>query len=210
MIPYGFFLSKHLVYMMTLKICTLFCFLWVAMRSTPVSLTGNHPGNKLKIIATQVKPFIQSRHFNSSVCFLIDLSENSGRNRFFVFDLQKDSVVDKGLVTHGSCNTLFQSEVKFSNKSGCGCSSSGRYKVGNRYNGRFGAAYKLIGLDSSNSRAYDRAIVLHAHSCVPDKESYPTQICNSQGCTTVSPGFLKKISTLINNSEKPILMWVFQ
>ena len=63
--------------MMTLKICTLFCFLWVAMRSTPVSLTGNHPGNKLKIIATQVKPFIQSRHFNSSVCFLIDLSEKS-------------------------------------------------------------------------------------------------------------------------------------
>jgi hypothetical protein len=168
------------------------------------------PGGKLKPLAMQAKDFARQKGFNTSTCFLLDLSISSGRNRFFVFDMDKDSIVDKGLVTHGHCNNVIQRVVKFSNKPGCGCSSSGRYKVGKKYHGNFGTAYKLVGLDNTNSNAEKRAVVMHSHSCVPDTECYPQEICRSEGCTTVSPAFLKRLEAVIARSEKPVLMWVFQ
>ncbi len=178
-------------------------FLTGALASTP------GPEKKLRPIAAQARDFARERGFNTSVCFLLDLSISSGRNRFFVFDMQKDSILDQGLVTHGHCNNIAQRLVKFSNKPGCGCSSSGRYRVGKKYQGNFGTAYKLAGLDKTNSNAEKRAVVMHSHSCVPDTECYPQEICRSEGCTTVSPGFLKRISLILTTSEKPVLMWVF-
>jgi hypothetical protein len=165
---------------------------------------------KLKLIASQARDFVKQQRYNLSICFLVDLSLNSGLSRFFVFDLAKDSVVEKGLVAHGHCKELIQHSIKFSNDPGCNCSSAGRYKVSSKYAGRFGTAYKLIGLDSSNSNAYSRAIVLHGHSCIPDIESYPDPICRSEGCPTVSPAFLKNLSSRIDVSANPILLWVFQ
>jgi hypothetical protein len=172
----------------------------------------DNKNSNLKIIGTgsAAKEFVRIKGFNRSLCFLLDLSAHSGKNRFFVFDLRKDSVLYSGLVTHGSCNSLFQHSARFSNEQGCGCSSYGKYKVSGKYSGRFGTAYKLVGLDSSNSNVYERAIVLHSHSCVPDTESYPDPICNSQGCPTVSLVFLKKLSGVIDTAKKPILLWVFQ
>src|SRR5688500_17819209 len=48
--------------------------------------------------------FAKQHGYNTNTCFLIDMSIESGKNRFFVYDLKKDSVVDAGLVTHGSCD----------------------------------------------------------------------------------------------------------
>ncbi|MES2329457.1 MAG: murein L,D-transpeptidase catalytic domain family protein [Bacteroidota bacterium] len=158
----------------------------------------------------EAKIFCRNNAYDTSVCFLIDLSVHNGRKRFFVFDMQKKKVLRSGLVTHGSCNTRYLSQVQYSNKPGCGCSSYGKYKVGGLYKGSFGDAYKLYGLDSSNSNAYNRYIVLHSHSCVPDAEIYPNQICNSQGCATVSPAFLKELEVVIAKKKKPILLWVLQ
>src|SRR5689334_5332792 len=69
--------------------------------------------------------------FSTSYCFLIDLELPSGKNRFFIYDLKNDKVISSGLVAHGSCNTYFLDKVWFSNLPGCGCSSSGLYKIGN-------------------------------------------------------------------------------
>jgi hypothetical protein len=124
--------------------------------------------------------------------------------------MQKQTVVKSGLVTHGDCNTRYLSQVEYSNKPGCGCSSYGKYRVGGLYRGIFGDSYKLYGLDSSNSNAYNRYIVMHSHKCVPDTEIFPNQICNSQGCTTVSPDFLKELKDLIAKKKRPVLLWVLQ
>ncbi len=74
-----------------------------------------------------------------------------------------------------------------------GCSSLGKYKIGEKYRGQYGKSYKLYGLENTNSNAYKRAIVLHGFSCVPDEEIYPGVVCNSLGCAMVSispqPGF---------------------
>jgi hypothetical protein len=157
----------------------------------------------------EAKQFCKRNGYDTSVVFLLDLSLHNGCKRFFICDLKTGTVQNSGLVTHGSCNTRYLSKVLFNNVSGGGCSSSGKYKVGAFYKGNFGDAYKLYGLDSSNSNAYERYIVLHSHSCVPDNEIFPDQICNSQGCTTVSPAFLKELEKVIVKKKKPILMWVF-
>jgi hypothetical protein len=147
--------------------------------------------------------------FNSSFCFLVDMRLPSGKNRFFVYDLQRDSVLLSGLVAHGSGGRNFSAEPVFSNVVGSGCSSLGRYRVGYAYAGQFGPAYKLYGLDTSNSRAFARNVVLHSYKGVPERETDPQAICNSLGCPMVAPGFLNSLRPLIEGAKKPICLWIF-
>lgn len=166
--------------------------------------------DKILLKANQAKQFAIAKKFDSTICFLIDMSEESGKKRFFIVDLQKDSVLNSGLVTHGSCGQRWLTGREYGNAVGCGCTSLGRYKVGSPYKGTFGLAYKLHGLDSSNSNAFKRYVVLHSHECVPDNELDPYPLCQSQGCPTVSPGFLKELATIIDKRSKPVLLWIYQ
>lgn len=154
------------------------------------------------------KQFVHKNNYNNSFCFLIDLSLPSGRNRFFIYDFKKDTIVQSGLVTHGNCNQYWLEGRQYGNTVGCGCSSLGRYKVGKYYYGKFGLAYKLHGLDSTNNKAFERFVVLHSHACVPDTET-KEDICQSNGCPTVSPSFLQVLQAKINASPKPVLLWMY-
>lgn len=154
------------------------------------------------------KRFTSVNKFNTQVCFLIDMNIESGKDRFFVYDMKSDSVLTTGLVTHGSCHQNWLAGRKYGNTVGCGCTSLGKYKIGNPYYGRFGLAYKLYGLDTSNSHAYDRFVVLHSMQCVAEDEVYPYPICQSDGCPAVSPGFLEKLASMINLSSRPVLLWI--
>ena len=164
---------------------------------------------RLKQFAQKLKVFAGSKKFNTEVCFLADMQMHSGKKRFFVYDLKKDSILYSGLVAHGSCNTRFLLNSRFSNISGGGCSSVGRYVVSYKYNGRFGSAFKLKGMDSTNSNAFERNVVLHAYGCVPDVEPYPFPICNSLGCPMVSYAFLNKLENEISRSKKPVVLYMF-
>lgn len=164
---------------------------------------------KLEEKITASKTFTKEKGYNTSICFLIDMSKHSGANRFVVYDLEKDSVLNSAPVTHGRCNENWLEGRKYGNEVGCGCTSLGKYKIGYAYQGRFGLAYKLHGLDKTNNKAFDRFVVLHAHECVPDK-AVTEDICQSDGCPTVSPGFLKYLKTMINGSKKPVLLWIYE
>jgi len=164
---------------------------------------------KLKKKLTEAISFIKKNGYNESVCFFIDMTLPSGQNRFFVYDVPKDSIQRSGLVTHGRCNEMWLEGRKYSNVPGCGCSSLGKYKVGYSYNGTFGLAFKLYGLDTTNYNAFKRYVVLHSHECVPETE-VQDEICQSNGCPTVSPGFLQELNPIIRQSSKPILLWIFE
>jgi hypothetical protein len=178
-----------------------------SIQSTTVSPSAHF--TKLRQKALVVRDYIIKGGYNSYTCFLIDMSLPSGSNRFFIYNLQKDSVLASGLVTHGRCNQYWLQGRRYSNGVGSGCTSTGRYKVGVAYQGRFGLAFKLHGLDSSNSNAYKRYVVLHAHECVPQKETV-AEICQSDGCPTVSPAFLQQLKQYIHHSGKPVLLWIFE
>lgn len=166
-----------------------------------------------KKLATQGKlamAYCKKHGLSTTICCLIDMDIPSGRNRFFVYNMATDSIICAGLVAHGSCNESFLSTPLFSNTSGSGCSALGKYKIGYAYTGRFGKAYKLYGLDSSNSNAFNRNIVLHSYYLVPDKELYPLPICNSLGCAMVSENYLNVLANTIKAAKKPLLLWMFQ
>lgn len=165
---------------------------------------------KARAKATLLRSYIARKRFSTRYSFLIEMGVPSGTNRFYVFDLKGDSILLEGLVTHGRCNQNWLEGRKYGNEVGCGCTSIGRYQVGASYQGRFGLAYKLHGLDSSNSNAFKRFVVLHAHECVPENEVHPEPICQSDGCPTVSPGFLLKLKSFIDKADKPILMWIYE
>lgn len=160
--------------------------------------------------AAKVKEFVTQNNYNNKVCFLIDMRIESGANRFFVYDLIKDSLLNAGLVTHGRCNQTWLTGRKYGNEVGCGCTSLGKYKIGASYKGKFGLAYKLHGLESTNKNAYKRFVVLHSHTCVPDQEVDPAPICQSDGCPTVSLPFLQLLAGIIDKSDKPVLLWIYQ
>jgi len=163
----------------------------------------------IKTKVEEAKTFIKAKSYNDQICFLVDMNLPSGQNRFFVYDLKKDTVKNAGMVTHGRCNQQWLEERRYSNEEGSGCTSLGKYKIGNSYIGRFGLAYKLYGLDKTNSNAFNRYVVLHAHDCVPETE-VKDEICQSEGCPTVSPNFLQELKPIIKESSKPILLWIFE
>ena len=164
----------------------------------------------INILTQKVNNYAIQNDLSTEYCFMVDMSLPSGRNRFFIYDLKKNMVINSGLVSHGSCNETFLARPKFSNESKSGCSSLGKFKVGEFYTGKYGKSFRLYGLDNCNSNAYRRAVVIHGYDCVPDEEIYPRVLCNSLGCVMVSYKFFDKISALIRKSEKPIVLWIYQ
>lgn len=153
--------------------------------------------------------FCRENNLNNEAAIFIDLGLHSGYNRCFVVRLSDGSIRLKGLVTHGSGKSgLAPGEREYSNEAGSLLSSLGKYKTGASYNGQFGLAFKLYGLEATNSNAFSRFVVLHGHECVPATET-GSPICQSWGCPTVSPAYLLQLQKVINSSPKPMLIWVF-
>ena len=170
------------------------------------------PG-RLKRQADKIREYAEANNFSMEYCFLVDMSIASGKNRFFVYNMRKDSLEFSALVSHGFGSTIKDGtgtdNLVFSNMPYSFKTSLGKYKVGKPYKGEFGLSYKLYGLDTSNNRALERAIVLHADQHVPEQETYPAKIYQSAGCPTVSPNFLTILGSFIKSSKKPILMWIY-
>jgi hypothetical protein len=161
--------------------------------------------------AAFIKEYAKANGFNDEYCFLIDMSLPSGKKRFFVYNIKKGAVEYSSLVAHGfgSDKRNGSDELEFSNLNGSYKTSLGKYKIGSSYTGVFGLAYKLYGLDSSNSKAYERSIVLHSEAHVPESETYPNRICESAGCPMVNSSFLSILGQYIRPSKKPVLLWIY-
>jgi len=165
---------------------------------------------KLKSEVTEIRSFLgKTSKYNSEVAFFLDMKVESGKNRFFIYDLKHSKLLEKGLVGHGfGSETGIQGKLQFSNEKGSNCSSLGKYAIGSSYSGRFGKAYKLYGLDKTNSNAFDRNVVLHKYEDVPFKEQfYP--ICNSLGCPMVNEKFFSVLEKRIDTSKKKIILVIY-
>lgn len=167
--------------------------------------------DRLKKQAAFIEAYAKANNFSSEYVFLLDMSIPSGKKRFFVYNLKVDSLECSSLVSHGFGSTIKNSEDEliFSNNNYSFKTSLGKYKIGSSYNGTYGLAYKLYGLDTTNSKAFERAIVLHSDVHIPTTEIYPYKIFQSAGCPAVAPSFLPVLSKYIKTSRKPILMWIY-
>jgi len=158
--------------------------------------------------AIALKKYAKANAYDTTYAFLVNMSLKSGKKRFYVVNLKTMQIENKALVTHGRGDERFTFNKTYSNSAGSNCTSLGRYKIGKSYTGQFGLAFRLYGLDKSNSNASSRFVVLHAMGCISyDETDMP--ICQSEGCPAVSPQFLAEIKPVIDSRKQPMLLWVF-
>ncbi|MGZ4033582.1 MAG: murein L,D-transpeptidase catalytic domain-containing protein [Bacteroidia bacterium] len=170
----------------------------------------------LKQKAIEAKAFCKTNNYNTNFCILIDLSIHSGKKRAFLWDLKNDSITAAALCAHGCganpwSGTASKERATFSNVPDSHCSSLGKYKIGKRGYSDWGVKvnYLLLGLEATNNNALKREIVLHSWEDVSETEIYPEGTPEGWGCPAVANGFMKIIDPMIKQSEKPVLLWIF-
>lgn len=166
------------------------------------------------IKVAQAFKFCKKNGYDTSTVFFVDMSIHSGKNRFFVWNFKTKKVTFEGLCCHGAGKESTGSTPVFSNENGSNCTSLGKYKVGIRSSSNWGihTHYKLHGLESSNSNAYNRIVVLHSHDPVPETEIYPFHLSMgwSLGCPVVSNKLMRRLDGVLKNKNKPTLLWIYK
>lgn len=166
---------------------------------------------RLKVEIKKIKTRIAEKTsvYDSKYAFFMDARIMSGSYRFFIVDLTKDSIIEQAVVAHGvGSETGIEDSLQFSNVPGSLMTSLGVYSVGSKYNGNFGPAYKLNGLDKTNNKAFERYVVLHSYQCVPFEEQL-TEICNSEGCVMLSNEFFPSLFKYLDGNKKKVLLDVY-
>lgn len=158
---------------------------------------------------SEIKDFLKGKNYNQDISVFINFKTHSGKYRYFVYDLKNDKILQKAIVSHGSGSVISKSTaLKFSNVEGSYQSSLGKYEIRENYVGKFGKAYRLQGLDSTNSNAMQRAIVLHSYDCIPNQES-ENLACLSLGCPMLSKTAFDQTAKYIDQAKKPIILYAF-
>ncbi|HYV87763.1 MAG TPA: murein L,D-transpeptidase catalytic domain family protein [Candidatus Polarisedimenticolia bacterium] len=123
---------------------------------------------------------------------LVDFAMPSAAPRLYLIDLLAGTSRTLA-VAHGRGSDPANSGwlQHFSNVPGSEASSRGAYLSGDLYDGAHGRSQRLIGLDRSNDRALERAIVIHsAWYAEPDMIAARGRLGRSEGCFTVSSASL--------------------
>ena len=140
---------------------------------------------------------------------MVNFGLASHEPRFHVVDISKGKVLATHLVAHGrgSDPTNDGWVERFSNNPGSNASCSGSFVTGDTYRGKHGRSRRLIGLDSSNSQADGRGIVIHAASFVDSGMAQSQgRIGRSQGCFAVSHAAIDQVLSQLG-SGKLLFAW---
>lgn len=171
---------------------------------------------KTKKKAEEALAFCKSKKMNTDFCILIDMSLHSGLSRFIIWDFKEQKISNKYLVGHGCGSNSWSSDEskdnpKFSNEDGSHLSALGKYQLGERGRSDWGihVKYLMHGLEETNNNALKRFIVFHSWDLMSDKEVYPKGSPEGWGCPTISNNAMKELDPIIQNSEKPLLMWIY-
>jgi hypothetical protein len=158
---------------------------------------------------TALRAFAAQQHFHDRYFVLVDMRIPSHQARLFLMDAESNTPLIEALVSHGAGSERGADSLTFSNQVGSYATSLGKYQIGESYQGRFGYSYRLTGLDSSNNKARERAIVVHGYACIPDKQRIEEPLCMSLGCPAVSPAVLDRLRPYLDAPEKPILLDIY-
>ena len=188
----------------------LFCISFISFK------TDTKTNVRLKLKSKDAVTFCKANGYNTDFCILIDMSIHSGKKRAFLWDMKKDSILAEGMCAHGCGSnpwgeTFTKEKPKFSNTPDSHCSSIGKFKIGKRGYSSWGinVNYLMHGLESTNTNALKRQIVLHSWDDVPEREVYPNGTPEGWGCPAVANGFMKIVDPKLKASEKPVLLWMF-
>lgn len=162
--------------------------------------------------AAELYAFCQERGFNTRVALLMDLGRHSGRRRFVVWDFQQGRALYSFPVSHGSGSArshVRSAYAECSNEDGSHLSSAGRALVAERYVGRYGVAYRLDGLDETNSALRKRCVVLHGWRYTTSFPIYPFPTVGSWGCPVLSLRAMKKLDEILQREQR-VVLWMYK
>ena len=161
--------------------------------------------------AKELLQYCHERGYNQRVALFVDLVRHSGRRRFVVWDFVEGRPLLVAPVSHGSGSPkshVRSAYARLSNEDGSHLSSVGRALVAERYEGRYGVAYRLDGLDKSNSNLRSRCVVLHGWEHTTSYPIYPLATVGSWGCPVLSRRMMHRVDELLRD-ECCVVMQIF-
>jgi hypothetical protein len=135
---------------------------------------------------------------------LVDFSLPSRERRFSLIDIEGGKVEHMWLVAHGKGSDLDNTGYvqRFSNDPGSNASSRGAYVTATPYYGKHGRSQRLIGLDSENNMALERAIVIHGANYVdPAMIDEHGRIGRSFGCFAVEDSEINRVMSALGEGR---------
>lgn len=158
------------------------------------------PSLDRKVLAAALDAFdcaTEKRKITRRTLAVIDFSRPSVERRLWAIDLETREVV-RMHVAHGQGSGGLWATA-FSNDPGSNQSSLGLFRGGETYEGKHGRSLRLDGLEPANSRARERAIVIHgADYATPGYALQHLRLGRSWGCPAVAPSLA---DTLIDRLE---------
>lgn len=148
---------------------------------------------------------------------VVDFSYPSGKHRFFVCNLQTKEIIASSLCAHGSGKGSTMTKPVFNNEVGSNCSSLGHYAITGKHKMSSSGlpSFRLKGLDSSNSNAMKRGILIHSAKIVSLSRLgifpfyLPLDKRISSGCFAVDIDMMDIVGDLVDKEKKPILLFAF-
>ncbi|MFA6237706.1 MAG: murein L,D-transpeptidase catalytic domain family protein [Bacteriovorax sp.] len=127
---------------------------------------------------------------NKNVIGVIDFSQHSSKERFYIIDMQS-GLVDTYQTAHGKNSDPDHDgyATQFSNVEGSLMSSQGIYLTAETYEGTYGYSLTLDGKSSTNSNARSRFIVIHPAPYVVAGQ----MAGRSWGCPALDPGISEQL-----------------
>jgi len=163
-------------------------------------------------ITEEAKSFIIDNNMNTSFYILVDMSVNSGDYRMRVINFATGETMYKAQTAKGSGTSGLP---EFSNIKDSHTTALGKYKISNRAWSNWGIniKYWLDGLETSNSNARERVIVLHGWDLIEDARSSSTP--QGWGCPAVSNNAMRFLDAklkkeYIKDSSKRVLLWIYK
>ena len=162
--------------------------------------------------AVEAAKYCRENGYNQRIVLLWDLSIHSGRRRFVVWNIPENREEHAFLASHGSGSRrshVPSAYARVSNADGSHLSSVGRALVAERYVGRYGVAYRLDGLEETNSAMRRRCIVLHSWRYTTSFPVWPLPTIGSWGCPVLSQRDMKILDKILQQ-EQSVVLWAYK
>ena len=164
--------------------------------------------SRVEARAVALRSYCEQEEYNTHLALFVDLSRHSGRCRFMAWDFEQNRPILSSPVSHGSGSQRSHRRsayARLSNEDGSHLSSVGRALVAERYEGSYGIAYRLDGLESTNSNLRSRCVVLHGWSYTTTLPIFPIPTVGSFGCPVLSKRVMARGDELLRNQSRVIL-----
>ncbi len=153
--------------------------------------------------------FAQSNGLCTQRAILFDVSRSSHRRRLWVVDLRAREVLLHCLAASGRGRTLWTRLFpRTGDTPDSWLTPEGFCMVAEQYEGEFGVAYRLDGLEQSNANVRKRAIVIHSSNTISGGMFSIKPLWCSRGCVVTSPADFERMAQLLNE-QTDVLLWIY-